>query len=237
MRYRFLSFLPCLAALLLFSGCGTGDYQQRLENRVGRLRTEARFLELYAPQDLAGTPVAVRVPQVFKDSPLVEGAPGKDGNPIDPRRVKPTVFDLPWLKLTYELMIDQPPDGRLPFYCYVGAVAKNADGAKDPNGIWTAELAGKGGQLTDWSDFQAETPGGQTVAWKKLRFEGPQEFFRVDPTGQEAVAQMPGVLEIYLREDAGQYIVVAWRTPTSIEQQAELAKWAPLVAGCVTAKP
>ena len=44
------------------------------------------------------------------------------------------------------------------------------------------------------------------------------------------------MLEVYLHEEAGHYVLIAWRMPSSIEQQVDLAKWAPLVAGRVSVK-
>src|SRR3972149_6811272 len=90
--------------------------------------------------------------------------------------------------------------------------------------------------LTDWVDFQGETPDGKGNQWKKLRFTNQQEFFTIDTTGQERFVQMPGVLEVYLHEEAGYCIAIAWRVPASIEQTVDLAKWAPLAAGCVSVK-
>jgi len=45
---------------------------------------------------------------------------------------------------------------------------------------------------------------------------------------------MPGVLDIFLHEEAGLLVVIAWRMPESIEPY--VAKWEPLVAGCVNVK-
>ena len=223
--------LPLLLVILVISGCGTGEYERRLKDRTNRLRTELNFNELYAPQPLSDTPASVRVPVLFKDSPLVEGAPDKDGKPADPRRVKPVLFDLPWLKLTYEGFVDAPEGGKLSYYCYVAAVDR---GAGDPSAAWSGVLSNKGGALEDWADFQGQTPDGRTVAWKKLRFTGPQEFYTINVNGQEQYKQLPGVLEIYLQEQAGLYVLIAWRMPESIEPQVDPAKWARMMTGCTS---
>jgi hypothetical protein len=228
--------LSLLFLLLLLSGCGTGEYEQRLATRSTRAQNALNFNELYAPQPLPGTSVSVRVPVLFKESPLVEGVPGKDGKPIDPRRVKPTLFELPWLKYTYEGFVDNPAGGKLPFYCYVAAVNKAAGGVNNPEPDWKGQLSNKGGVAGDWTDFQGQSPEGRPVAWRKLHFTGPQEFCTIDKNGQEQYVQLPGVLDIYLHEEAGSYVLIAWRMPASVEQQTDPTKWSQMMTGCAIAK-
>lgn len=234
---RLSSVISILVAILLIvSGCGTGEYERRLADRTNRIRTESRFNELYAPQDLPGVPVAVRVPVKFTDPPLVEGAPDKAGQPVDPRRLKPIPLDVPWLKLTYEGMVDNPQGGKLPYYCYVGAVDMAAGGVANPAAAWSAELAGKGGTVADWTDFQGESPDGRTVPWRKLRFTGNQNFYTLDAGNQGQFVQLPGILDVYLHEENGFLLLMAWRMPSSVEQQVDPAKWAALMAGCFAVK-
>ena len=225
---------PLLLVLLVISGCGTGEYESRLTKRAVRSQNALNFNELYAAQQLPGTPVSIRVPVLFTDSPLVEGAPDKDGNTVDLRRVKPTLFEIPWLKLTYEGFVDDPQGGKLPYYCYVAAVERATAGVGNPSAVWSGALSNKGGALEDWADFQGQTPDGRTVAWKKLRFTGPQEFYTINVNGQEQYKQLPGVLEIYLQEQAGLYVLIAWRMPESIEPQVDPAKWARMMTGCTS---
>ena len=217
--------------LLLLCGCGTSEYERRLESRP----TTSKFDELYGPQELPGVPVSVRVPVLFKASPLVEGAL-VDGKPIDPRRVKPSLVALPGLKLTYEAFIEDSEGGKLPYYCYVGALnISNNRGPKPENSIHN-ELAGRPAyeSLTEWADYQGETPEGRGNDWKKVRCASEQDFMYTDKNGKQDFRQMPGVIDIFLHEEAGMLVVIAWRMPKSIEPH--VAKWEPLVAGCVSVK-
>lgn len=229
---------PLLLALLVCSGCGTREYERRLESSASKLRTQAKFNELYGEQVLPGTPVAVRVPKIFTESPLVEGVP-VGGKPVDPIRVKPTQVTLPGLKLTYETFIDDPEGRKMPFYCYVGTVDLADGKIKDPAGAMRKQLEEsnpKPESLTNWTDVQAHTPDGRSIPWKQLRCIGKQDFFCKNKAGQEQTVNESGVLEINLCEEGNYLIVIAWRAPASIEQKADLAKWAPLVDGCVTVK-
>jgi hypothetical protein len=175
---------------------------------------------------------------MFKDPPLVEGAV-VGGKPVEVARVKPPQVMLPGLKLTYELLVDDPDGRKMPLYCYVGAVDLTKEKEKDQAAAIYKQLAGgnpKPDSLTQWSDFQAQSPDGKTVAWRQIRCEGKQEFRGKDKAGQDQPFNEPGILEIDLREEGNYLIVIAWRAPKSIEQKAELAKWPPLVAGCAVVK-
>ena len=237
------SHLCCLCRvlfLLVLSGCGTGDYEQRLDQRhADKIKIEKKFSQLYAPQDVPGTQVSVRLPKtIFTEPPLVEGAL-VGGKPVDIRRVKPDkLVTIPGLKLTYEGFVEN--DGvKLPCYCYVGATAASTGEIGDSNGKIQAELAAQPPHdtLTNWERFQPETPDGHESQWVRLRFMNKkQEFFTVDKAGQGQFKTMPGVLEVYLHAEPGYAVVIAWRMPTSIEGKVKLAKWASLVAGCVSVK-
>jgi hypothetical protein len=179
---------------------------------------------------------------MFKDPPLVEGVL-VGGKPVDARRLTPTVAKLPGLKLTYEAFVDGPDGGKLPYYCYLGAAEIAGRQARDPEKAFKDqclavrdELAKQPqyDSLTDWVDFQGVTPEGRGNQWKKIRFVSQQQFVGFSKAGQEQIKTLPGVLEIYLHQEAGYLIAIAWRMPVSIEQKVDLAKWAPLVAGCVS---
>ncbi len=239
----FLLFLFALCFGLAFSavsGCGTGEYERRMEQRrVNKLRLETKLRGLYLPQDVPGTQVSFRLPRnLFLESPLVEGAP-VGGKPVDVRRVKPDkLMTIPGLKLTYEGFVDT--EGvKLPYYCYVGVIdVQGGQMMEDPSLKMRTELAAqrKGDTVTNWQDVRLEAPDGQESLWKKLRAETQQEFFILDKAGQGQFKSMPGVLEVYLRAEMKYAVVIAWRMPTSIEKKINLEKWATLVAECVSVK-
>jgi hypothetical protein len=229
-----LAPLCCFLFLFALTGCGTSEYERRLNTGASKAQAESKWNNLYGPQDLADTPVSVRLPKMFTDSPLVVGVP-VGGKPVDDRRVKPMLFDFPGLKLTYETLVEDPQAGKLPCYCHVGAVA---GAAGQLSAAVLADLQNKGpfDQQPTWSDFQAETSDGKTIACKKLRVTGQQDFYTLNKAGQEQYQQLPGLLEVYVHEEAGQQVLIAWRMPVSIEGTVALAKWAPVVAGSVSIK-
>src|SRR3989304_1296552 len=68
-------------------GCGTGEYERRLEARIAELKTESKFKYLASAVDVPGTRVSIRIPQDFNNTSLIEGAM-IDGKPVDARRLK-----------------------------------------------------------------------------------------------------------------------------------------------------
>ena len=225
--------LPLTILLLLCGGCGTGAYEERLETRVKELRTSSVFRDLGPPVDLGDTPIRARVPMVFKD-PLAEGA-AVDDKTADPRRTKPPVINLTGYRRTYEATIDDSSGGKLPYYCFLAAVAEDA--AKDPTRVWQSQLAS---QFPDaragWQAVDVPTPEGNSVGWQRLQIAIPQEFYYVDSKGQASFVKMPGILVMYYRPLAGFHVVVAWRLPAGTEDNVKLSQWEKLVAGTVTAK-
>jgi hypothetical protein len=234
----FLFFQVLVFAVV--SGCGTGEYERRLEaRRTDKAKIEAKLRTLYLPLEVAGTPVSVRLPKtIFLDPPLVEGAL-VGGKPVDLRRVKPgKLVTIPGLKLTYEGFVDS--EGvKLPYYCYVGVIdAQGGQVVEEAALKIHKELAAQRPQDTSmtWQDLRVETLDGSEGDWKKMRAESNQEFFTPDKAGQGQFKSMPGVLEVYLRVEAKSGIVIAWRMPASIENKVNLKKWATLVAECVSVK-
>jgi hypothetical protein len=217
-----------------FCGCGAGEYERRKDKRVTELLNAAKFNILYQAQALEGFPVSVRIPMAFTSPPMIEGR-----SQVDLHRIKPNVITLPWLKLTYEMTV-KDTKGQMPYYCYVAATKAADNPLQDVCDALRKELKAKpGNDVTEWVDFPSEKPDGSQDVWKKLRCSGPQEFAYIDsgPMPQAHMETLPGILEIYVREDNGYIVLIGWRVPTSIASSVDLAKWAPLVTGCVSVQP
>lgn len=226
---RISLLLTVLVAGFFCPGCGTGEYEARLSARIASLQSRAKASELQPPKDLPETQLTFRLPNVFAGPPLVEGE-------FDARRAKPVVITLPGLKFAYENMVQDAVGGSLPYYLFVGSVAgqsaQNVAAAieNDLKGVAQKE------SLSEWTNFEGRTVAGDVNQWRKIRFTGPQEFYYKNKDGQEQFLSMAGLLEIHLHEEAGAVVILAWRMPTSIEPNVDLAKWVPMVAGNVRAK-
>jgi hypothetical protein len=213
------------ASLCLCLGCGSGDYEAALANR----KTSAPADTLSPAQDLPGTKVSIRVPASL-GSPLV-GA--------EDSRTKPGIITIPGLKLTYEVRLKDSEGGEQPYYCYVGAV----EAAASPMQAVTNDIQGalatlpKRTNLGNWADFPVQAPDGRQIPWRKIHCTGEQTFLYKDAKGQAKPIPLPGTLDVYLHEEGGFVVVIAWRMPTSVEQALRLDDLARSTAGGVSVKP
>lgn len=226
------------AGLLLLLGiccsCGTSEYQRRLEDRIKELKTGSKFNILSPPVKVPGTSVSLRVPQDFNDQTLTEGAV-IDGKPVDLRRVKTNLIDIPDLKLTFEGFIVDASGGKQPFYLYV-AVSTDPGKMNFTRNIH-AELSGKFNNTTGLTDYQVQTPEGRTSDWKTCRATGNQVFYYVTPNGDSSFRQMSGVMELLIHDENETLVILAWRMPSTLEQSKDFKTWINLVAGCVKVSP
>jgi hypothetical protein len=222
----------------IFLGCGTSDYEQRLDKRISDLTTGSKFNILSPSIEVPGTQVSIRIPEDFKSPPLKEGAK-IDGKAVDPRRIKPNLVELADLKLTYEGFIQDKNNGKQYYYLYI-AVTTGPNRKFYPRTL-QAELSTKIPDATQLTDINPppQTPEGRTVNWQECHATGNQPFYYVLPSGEGKFIQLPGTIEMFFHnEDENDTLVtLIWRLPTSIEQNVDFKSWTDLVAGCVKVKP
>lgn len=217
-------------------GCGTSEYRQRMAAGLEKLRQESQFNELLcdASEVIQGARVSVRVPRVFQQS-FVVGSIIKGNKPVESDRVKPPLVELPEANITYEAMAPYA-GGQVSYYCYLGAKELSGTKLTNQGDALAADLRDKFPNTTgDWADLQFATPEGGSVTWKKLRSTFDQKFYGVDKSGKPSFKQMPGVLEIYYRQDAGCLVVMCWRVPKDkdLEKITDYANLAAHMAGAV----
>lgn len=216
-------FLLLAITLGTLAGCGTGEYEQRLDVTVQRLKAAAN--QLRPPMPVPGAPAyTIQLPGACRTA--LEGA--------DARRMKPGSINLPGTVTVYEVMVEQG-DGEQPYYVYVGTVTGQALGTITSNlqndvknqltldGTWTAKA------------FPAPN-GGAAVTWQVLRAKGKQVFYNLDGDGKETYPSQEGLLDIYLREEGGNIFIIAWRMPQAVENSSQMSRWAPQVAGSLKKK-
>jgi hypothetical protein len=209
-------------AVLACCGCGTRQYQERMNASLQNLQQASAFNQLlYDPTPLAETRVLIRVPKVFQQS-FVEGSV-IDGQPVNRLRVAIPTLDLPALSITYEAMVPLEK-AQVAYYCYLGV-------AVPPAGPQPIE------PTYALQDVQFPAPHGGDIAWKKLRCTGPQEFYCVEEGGKGTFRKMPGTVEIYTHQEGGYLVVMGWRVPTAAEQSTDFSKLAALMAGSLVVQP
>jgi len=199
-----------IAAVAVCQGCGTGEYEKRLEANMGRWGGGAAA----GPKtDVPGMPLAMQAPA---DMSLVPAG-------ANPARAKPPAINLPDLKATYEGVQPDSTQGKQHYYCYLAA--------GDPAAV-TGGIPGAG----QWEDVNIQSPAGK---WRKMRAAAEQEFFYIDAKGQEQNSKMPGTVEVWdCQLQGGSHLLVIWRVPTALaaKEYANLDERAKALAASVSPK-
>jgi hypothetical protein len=214
-------------------GCGAGEYERRMEARVVELKSEAKFNILGTSMDVPDTFLSIRIPKEVKDPPITEETKVED-KPIDPRRVKTNVIDIPGFKETFEGLMEDASKGKQPFYLYVGATT---DPHKKIADKLIGELKGKSKTPVELTDYPVQAPDGKTVTWKKCRATGSQEFYYITPEGLPQFRLMQGTIILLFYQEEDTLVTLAWRMPVGIEQSLDLDTWMNRTAGCVKVTP
>jgi hypothetical protein len=232
------------AGLLMWAGggCGSGEYNKRLDKRIDELRRKSPFDEvLYDPIALGDTPVLVRVPKMCAKA-WVENAEEKrddEVKAVDPGRVKPRLDDRPadepggkpvreyvelpgWTLVAYETL-EPLESSKVGCYWYFAVRAKDkiAAGERDPlTTLWQQVAADKYKDKARKNQVQFADVQGKPVEWKeRLRCSGPMRFYYEDEEGKAGANPfrlIAGSMELYLREEGNYQILFGWRAPTEL---------------------
>jgi hypothetical protein len=201
-----------------------------MDSGLATLKQGSAFKDLAPAKDLPGTQISVRLPPAF-GQPLSKGTT-VEGAAVEDTRLKPVGLEWPALKETYEAFIPDASEGKMPYYLYVSVTDPGSTTLDKTSRTLYAMVGGKFDNGTgEWQDVRFNTPEGGSTAWKKLRATGDQEFLYVDKGGKASTRKMPGLLEVYLREQGGVILFLAWRMPQSIEPNVKLAELSKLVCG------
>ena len=222
-------YLPAGLALLLAAaccGCGAGEYKKRLNARVQDLGQESPLRRMRAPSEIPDTPVMIRIPEFFEDSPQAQG-----------RRAKPPV-DLADLKTTYEGSVTDSDGGKVAYYCYLAATNMSHAGARDPNRALQNQFRELFPEASfQWEDVHCETPDGRAIKWQRIQTVGELEFFYTDKDGKAEQRRMQSAIEVYSRREGDFTVIIVWQVPSHVKEHVGLQEWAPRMAGTVTTKP
>jgi hypothetical protein len=234
---RFVGVLQTIAAgwaIGGLAGCDLGGtYSKRYNDslvNVGKKAETAAMLHgsTTAVPDATSKPsgVQLRLPSVL------------DGNskslPAAEARAQPPFVKLPGLNYAYERMLDDPADPTkfAPAYCYLGAVPK----AEQPADVVQAEVL-KVVQAafpgSSWTDVQAPTAEGGSVAVKLLSVSGQQDFDNGQIGGP--VTKLDGQMDLYLYESGTHVVLIGFRSPSAQAGKYKFFEAARLAIGTITA--
>lgn len=219
--------------LCVVCGCGVGEYTKRMQTGLNTIKQGSAFKDLSAPKDVPGVGVSLRLPSALGQA-LSKGATVENA-PVDDARLKPLGLDWPGLKETYEGLIPGRVNDKFPYYFSVFVPDQGSTTLERVRTLVRNTIGEKLPDTGDWQDEAITTPEGGSVTWKKLHATGEQDFLYFEPNKASA-RKMPGILDVYLREQGGKIVFVVWRVPQSIEQNANLAEMSKLVCGSLVIK-
>lgn len=208
--------LPALAVLTL-AGCDlTGQYEARFQEALKKGERQAAFDVLHADpipelNDAAKKPVGVtlRIPKLFDGN-------GKSLPPTD-KRANPPFLAIPGLTYAMERQIDDAGGKWLPAYVYFAAIPKADQKAA---ALQTALMQQTAAALPGaaWSDVQVLTPEGSSLALKRLRGDGPQEFMNLQKKPPVPV-KTAGRFDLYYIDAGNYHVLIGWRAPQAQAQK------------------
>lgn len=237
MRIPYLTTGVLWMLLLGCLGCGTREYESRLNTSITNLRRSSVFIDMHPSADLTGTPVTVKVPNLFNLPPMVKGEP-VDGQEVDQRRLEPPVVTVTGLMLTYEGLLADSAGGKQSYYLYLGVVDTSLLMGKDLPTLMFRQAQTAFSGTTPLETVTCDTPDGRSTDWKKLRVSGKQPFYYVAGDGKTDFREMDGVMEFFIRQEGNFIVTIGWRAPASPEgvDYPGLAIWGPRIAGTVALK-
>ena len=184
---------------LVLAGCGSGDYNRRMETTITKLNeagdmAAAVYAQASEVLDTAGSPtgISLRLP-VFIGSDAKALRAGDAG-------ARPPFVNLPGYSYGYEVQV-----GGQPAYAYFAAVAASGKTAEAITQEIQAQIS-KAFSSATWQDTPVASPEGGSVNVKLLSVIGSQAF------GAEA---QEGRFDLYLVSSATHHVLLGWRAPVA----------------------
>jgi len=218
-----------LTLIGLASGCGTREYEKRLNQRTSTLGTDSRFAQMGNAVQIPGTSLTLSMPAELAS--LNES--------LDPQRVKIPFADLAERKLTLEGSLTDSTQGKQHYYCYIAVTDANAGGGTDLAQTLSNRVRVAVGNAGQPEPVNVDTPSGETVTWQRSQTRCQQPFYYVEQGGAGRFAEMEGIFEVWSRrvDEANAFVVIAWRVPTvQGKDYVQLDQKASLVAGSLAVK-
>jgi hypothetical protein len=228
--------IAILPFFLLLAGCGTDEYQARLEKGASSTSAGSKFdsvlgAETTSPGPLPNASVSWRMPKAM---PAVN-----DIN--DPVRGKCPLIEIPGFKATYEGFVKDTKGNDLHYYLYVGA-SEQAQNKDLPTQTWLNVLRDKFPAANDGNsaevnkNYSSSTPEGGSVQWEEIHFKGVQKFFYPNPENPQNNQDMSGTFVCLCRVENGVLVTLVFRYPSHFEERHSTdfdTEWLKLVAGCL----
>lgn len=234
-----------LPALVCLTGCGTAEYEQKLDVAVKRLKIENRFVGLEPGETLlaaikneqgTGAKISFRKPTVFGGpaNTLDSANPRQPTEKLNPERVKPPqLMNFPGFQFSYEQRM--AGQGLSLAYSYYGAQPTDAGVAQRiiddlQAAIVAADKTATPPPPPSWSNVLIDQPDGTTRQWKMLSTTGSNTFWQ---EGSAIADYGGGTFIIWMLEDRGFQVFLSLRATNLNANLDEMKKLMTAAVGTV----
>lgn len=244
MRIRLSSLrwraIGAVGVCLFAVGCGSGEYQKRLNATINRLKEQSAFAGMSEPISLPGTKLTFCVPKDFvnaadkADDPLHKKllSPG----PLRPEQADAGAFYMHLTESKPELGEDLPA-----LTLHWGRRDPATGGKQDPSSelMYALQDALPNKELK-WEEVSLPTPEGGALTWQKLEASGNMEFVMVKCAdgALTGAKRMKGDLHLYIHkhQESEVFVWMVWRVPELIAGDVGLESLVRQVGGTLKAK-
>ena len=225
------------SALLLASisaGCGTGEYNRRMDASLERLQTTGKFTAFLhtSPTEVDGGLFSYRLPKIFDASSKswAEGNKGEVELPVIKARIQPPFVDLPGFRFCYEVFPKNNTGEHEVMYHYFAATKSTEKSAAEIADTIQKKVQAKFPDASAaWETIQLDTPESTTLECRKISAHGSQQFDRT-PIGKEFM-RSDGQFELYLVSNSGYHVLMGWRAMTAVAKETRLSEIAAASVG------
>jgi len=236
-----------LVALLL--GCGSGEYERRMQQSLTRLHEGGAQLGqggtlggsdlLYAqPTPIPETNISIRLPTMLgQGRSWAEGVVDETtGQPIDENRLEPPFTALPGFRFCYEVFTADSTGQQWPAYMYVAVEDAQATSQLELMSTIQQDLVATfPAAPEEWSVMELTGPNDTKLTCLRTSVIGPQQFDSTSVGGN--LNEVEGHFVLYLYSTDTHHVMIGWRAIPSIVESSQFFPTAELSVATLQAGP
>lgn len=199
-NYWLLSAL--VAALAMAQGCGTGEYEKRMQAKTWTRGLPGGGGAPSGPRaDVPGVAATISPPANMEAQATPTNPPGAN---------------VAGLKAAYEGFVVDAAQGKQYYYCYLISAEAGADAMEPVLKSLQAAIQGD----VNWEKKDSEEKGadGKPLKIRTAFAKGKQKFGYVTQGGEKQTSETDGVLQVWDREiqPGGAHLLIVWRVPAAL---------------------
>jgi hypothetical protein len=219
-----------LSVFLFLAGCGTGEYESRLQKAASSSSSGSKFTSDLAEEiTVPGTSISLRLPK-----------PMQSVDTSDAVRGKIPLFEVTGLKATYEGSLEDPETkAKQCFYLYVVS-GELPPGGRTSMQSWLSDYTNKFPNSADSSaavntNYSVPTPEGTSLPCEEFHYSKcMMKFFYPNPAKPQNSQDMPGNVVYLCHVENNQFVALIFRYPSNLSDYHSAAfdpDWIKLIAG------